>query len=292
MTSISQKYAQQNGKPLFISDFSPPRGADISTVQQVKDVGADLVCVAYSPGKSVRVDSTVAAYLLQQRGQDAIFNLACRDMNKLAIQSHLLGAQLLGLENVLVLQGDAFTQADLATVKEVSDYRSVDLIRAIVALNQGVDFRGLKLRAPTSFCIGAAINLSASNLEHEAALARQKVEAGADFFLTQAFYEVGRAKQFLVHYRRLAGREFPKPVFYGLQVLEKDGLVFGDVPEATRRDLERGRPATEIALEQLNDYMENGLSGVYLIPPILRGGRRNYQAAREVVTAFRGQGGS
>lgn len=112
MTSISQKYAERNGKPLFICDFSPPRGADLSTVQQVKD-------------------------------------------------------------------------------------------------------------------------------------------AGADFFLTQAFYEVGRAKQFLVHYRRLAGQKFPKPVFYGLQILEKDGLVFGDVPEATRSDLERGRPGTEIAIEQL-----------------------------------------
>ncbi|MEK7777197.1 MAG: methylenetetrahydrofolate reductase, partial [Chloroflexota bacterium] len=122
MTSISQKYAQRNGKPLFICDFSPPRGADLSTVQQVKDVDADLVCVAYSPGKSVRVDSTVVAYLLQQRGQDAIFNLACRDMNRLAIQNHLLGAQLLGLENVLVLQGDAFTQEELAKVKNVSDY--------------------------------------------------------------------------------------------------------------------------------------------------------------------------
>ncbi len=289
MTTVSQKYAQRNGKPLFICDFSPPRGADLSTVQQVKDVGADFVCVAYSPGKSVRVDSTVVAYLLRQGGQDAIFNLVCRDMNKLAIQNHLLGAQLLGLANVLVLQGDAFTKADLATVKDVSDYRSVDLIRAIVALNQGVDFRGLKLRAPTSFCIGAAINLGASNLEQEASLARKKVEAGADFFLTQAFYEVDRAKQFLAHYRRLAGHEFPKPVFYGLQILEKDGLVFGDVPESTRRDLERGRPATEIALAQLNDYVKNGLTCVYLIPPILRGGRRNYDAAREVVAAFRGQ---
>ncbi len=75
-------------------------------------------------------------------------------------------------------------------------------------------------------------------------------------------------------------------------MLEKDGLVFGDVPEATRRDLELGRPATEIALEQLNAYMENDLNCVYIVPPILRGGRRNYQAAREVVSAFRGQLGS
>jgi 5,10-methylenetetrahydrofolate reductase len=289
MPTVTQKYAKRNGKLLFFCDFSPPRGVDLSTVQQVKEVGADFVCVAYSPGKSVRVDSAAMAYHISQAGdQEVIFNLACRDMNKLALQNHLLGAQLLGLENVLVLQGDAFTPEDLTKVKNVSDYRSVDLIRALVDLNQGVDFRGLKLRVPTSFCIGAAINLAASDLSLEAYLAQQKVSAGADFFLTQAFYEVTKAKHFLEQYHRLADHEFPKPVFYGLQVLEKDGLVFGDVPEATRRDLELGRPATEIALEQLNTYMENDLNCVYLIPPILRGGRRNYQAAREVVSSFRG----
>ncbi len=72
-----------------------------------------------------------------------------------------------------------------------------------------------------------------------------------------------------------------------LQVLEKDGLIFGDVPEATLRDLERGCPATDIALEQLHAYVGNGLTMIYLVPPILQGGRRNYQAAQEVLAAFR-----
>lgn len=287
VTTVSQKYAEGKGAPLFVCDFSPPRGADLSTVDEVRQIGADFVCVAYSPGKSVRVDSVAMAYMLRQRGEESvIFNLVCRDMNKLAVQNHLLGAHLLGLENIVVLQGDAFTERDLSTVKEVSDYRPAELIRAVVALNQGLDFRGLKLRAPTSFCIGAAINLGASDLEKEAGLAHQKIEAGADFFLTQAFYDVSLAKRFLELYQGSTGHELLKPVFYGLQILERDGIVFGDVPEPTRRDLERGRPGTDIALEQLHTYVANGLTSVYLIPPILRGGRRNYLAAKEVVAAF------
>ncbi len=290
MASVSYKLAQSKGKPLFICDFSPTRGADPSVFEEAKQIGADFLCVAYSPGKSVRVDSMVMAYQIRQMtGQDVIFNLVCRDMNKLAIQNHLLGAQALGVENILVLQGDPFTEKDMATVKDVSDYRSVELIRAICALNQGVDFRGLKLRAPTSFCVGAAINLGSRDMAQEVSLAQQKVAAGADFFITQAFYEVSKAHEFLALFQTKAGHEFPKPVFYGLQILERDGLVFGDVPEVIKRDLERGRPATEIALEQLNTYAENGLLLVYLVPPILRGGRRNYAAAVEVLEAFRQQ---
>ena len=288
MTTVSQKYAERDGKPLFLCDFSPPRGADLSTVEQVKAVGADFICVAYSPGKSVRVDSAVMAHLIGKAGdQGVIFNLVCRDMNKLALQNHLLGAQLLGLENVLVLQGDEFTEKDLATVKDVSEYTSTELIQAIGSLNQGVDFRGLNLRAPTAFCVGAAINLGGSDMEREAILTQRKVAAGADFFLTQAFYDVGKAEQFLELYRTLAGQEFLAPVFWGLQILEKDGIIFGDVPEATRRDLEEGRPATDIALEQMHAYMDSGLTSIYLVPPILLGGRRNYQAAQDVLEAFR-----
>ena len=289
MTTVIQKLAHSNGAPVFICDFSPPRGADISVVEQVKSVGADFVCVAYSPGRSVRVDSTVMAHLIAQPGdQDVVFNLASRDMNKLALQNHLLGAQLLGLENVIVLQGDGFTEKDRGVVRAVAEYQPTGLIRDIAAMNQGVDFRGLKLRAPTAFCIGAVIDFARNDLDQEVALARSKVDAGADFFITQAFYDVSRAERFHDRYRALNGHHFPRPLFYGLQVLEPDGLIFGDVPAAIRKDLNEGRPPAEIALEQLQEYIKKDMTSVYLIPPILRGGRRSYQTARDVLDSFRG----
>ena len=289
MTTVVQRCAERRGQPMFLCDFSPPRGADLSTVDQVKQVGADFVCVAYSPGKSVRVDSTVMAHLIGRDGeQQVVFNLACRDMNRLAIQNHLLGAQLLGLENVLVLQGDEFTERDLESLKSVADYRPVELIGDIESLNEGVDFRGLKLRQPTAFCIGAVVDLARADMEREVGLARQKVSAGADYLITQAFYDLDQAARFHDLYAKLAGQELTVPVFYGLQVLEADGLIFGDVPQKVRRDLDRGRSGVDIALEQLRAYIDGGMTGVYLVPPILRGGRRDYQAARSVLDAFRG----
>ena len=136
MTTVVQMLAQRQGKPLFLCDFSPPKGADLSTIEQVKAVGADCVSVAYSPGKAVRGDPAVVAHLIRQGGgQEVMVSMACRDMNKLAIQNHLLGAQLLGIDNVLILQGDRFTERDTALMKEVNDFTPTGLIKAIAAMN-------------------------------------------------------------------------------------------------------------------------------------------------------------
>ena len=144
-------------------------------------MGADFVSVAYSPGRSVRVDSTAMAQVIGLSGeQDVIFSLAPRDMNKLALQNHLLGAQALGLENVVVLGGDEFTPRDRGLLTRVNDYRSTGLIKAIGDLNRGEDFRGLKLRKPTEFCIGAVIDFGASDIEREARLTEKEGTSRGD----------------------------------------------------------------------------------------------------------------
>ena len=285
MTHVIEKYASNKGRPLFICDFSPPRGVDLSTLERAGELSADFICVAYSPGKSVRVDSAVVAYTLkQQAGKEVIFNLACRDGNRLALQNHFLGAQMLGLDNVVVIKGDDFTPRDLEAVKDVSDFKPTELIQSIKATNEGMDYKGLKLRAPTDFCVGGTIDLG-RDIDAEAQLTHRKVQAGADFFLTQAFFDMGRAARFLETYRALTGEEFPRLLFYGVQILDKDGLVFGDVPEKTREELEGGRSGTDIALEVLRDRLNSGITAIYLVPPILRGGRRDYEAAQRVLEA-------
>lgn len=287
MTRVIEKYASSKGRPLFICDFSPPRGADMGSLERVRTLSADFICVAYSPGKSVRVDSTVIAYTLkQQAGKEVIFNLACRDGNRLALQNHLLGAQVLGLENVVVVKGDDFTPVEREAVKDVSDFKPTELIQSIKALNKGVDYKGLKLRVPTEFCVGATIDLG-RDIEAEARLAHRKAQAGADFFLIQTFFDMGRATRFLEAYQALTGEDFLKPLFYGVQILDRDGLVFGDVPERTRQELEQGRPGADIALEVIRDRLDNGITAFYLVPPILRGGRRDYEAAQRVLEAVR-----
>lgn len=290
MPTVIEKLARYPGRPHIVCDFSPPRGPDRGVVEQARALDADFICVAYSPGRSVRADSASAAAIIQaESGRDAIFNLSPRDMNRLALQGHLVGAALLGLRNVAVLQGDPFSARELELVHPVGELTSTGLISSIKALNNGTDFKGQRLTAPSAFCIGATIDLS-KGIEREAQLAHKKVQAGADFFLAQAIFQEGQVDAFQERYRSLTGSDLPCPVFWGLQVLDKGSITFGSMPEKTRQDLEKGRPGPEIALELWERFSAAGVRNVYLIPPILRGGARDYVPAQQVIAAIRRQG--
>ncbi len=286
MATVTSRCFEATGHPCFICDFSPPRAGD-PVALTIPDIDADFISVAYNPGRAVRVNSAMlAAFIKQQTGRDVVFTLATRDMNKLAVQSLLLGAQLLGLENVAVVKGDPFSQRDLEQVGEVGDYTPTGMIDAIGQMNQGLDFRGRRLTAPTEFCVGATIDLGRP-LPEEAQLAHRKVLAGAQFFITQPVFDVAQVRRFRDAYGSVAKNDLAAPVFYGLQILERDGVLFSSVPDEVRRQLEQGRSGVDIALELYEVFRQEGLYNVYLVPPIRRGGARNYEAAKEFLSAAR-----
>jgi 5,10-methylenetetrahydrofolate reductase len=286
MTKITDRCFEATGHTVFICDFSPPRAGDPGILKQA-NIDAHFISVAYNPGRAVRVNSAMlAAAIKRDAGKDVVFTLATRDMNRLALQSLLLGAQLLGLENVVVVQGDPFTERDLALVKGAGDIGPSALIAAIAGMNQGIDFRGAQLRSPTGFCVGATLDLG-RGIEREAGLARRKAQAGAEFFITQPIFDVAAAARFQDAYAAPSGEPLKLPVFFGLQMLEQEGVIFSSVPESVQRDLASGRSGVDIALELYQRFQAGGLNNVYLVPPIRRGGSRNYDAAREVLAAVR-----
>ena len=283
---VTDKCAARGDGLVVICDFSPPRGGAERAVEQARYLSADFICVAYNPGRAVRVDSAMLAGAIKgAAGKDVSFNLATRDMNRLALESHLLGAQALGLDNVIVVGGDPFGERDLARgLKAVDDRTPTGLMKGVAGMNGGTDFRGSKLRAPTDFCIGASIDL-ARGIESEARLARRKADAGAHFFITQPVFDACAIRAFQESYSVAAGEELSLPVFYGLQIMVKDGVIFSTVPAAVRKDLEKGRDGTDVALETLDRFVEEGVNRVYVVPPILKGGARDYEAAQTVLEA-------
>ena len=113
---VTQKLLDNPDAPVFICDASPPRGSDPALLAPLRGLGADFLSVAYNPGRSVRVNSVAVAHWLEREtGADVVFTIATRDMNRVAVQSLLLGAQLLGLENVIVVRGDDFTERELSS---------------------------------------------------------------------------------------------------------------------------------------------------------------------------------
>jgi homocysteine S-methyltransferase len=279
MPIITDRCYEATGRTCIICDFSPPRTGRLDLLDQAS-IDADFISVAYNPGRSVRVNAPMLAAVIRQRvGQDVVFTMATRDMNKLALQSQLLGAQLLGLENVIVVQGDPFAQRDLSLVKPVDDYRPTELIGAIAQMNRGVDFRHSKLNAPTGFCIGATVDLG-RGIMPEARLARRKVESGAQFLITQPIFDPDQAFRFRESYGDAAGAQLGVPVFFGLQVLQPEGVNFAAVPPSLRERLAAGETGVELALDLYAAFQKAGLHNIYLVPPIRRGGARDYGAAR------------
>ena len=279
MVKITEGCFEATGHTSIICDFSPPRSGDTAIVDEAQ-IDASFISVAYNPGRAVRINSAMLAAAIQRTGKDAVFTMATRDMNKLALQSQLLGAQMLGLQNVVVVQGDPFGKNDQSRVALVNDYQPTGLISGIAEMNRGRDFKESNLRTPTDFCVGATVDLG-KPIEEEVKLAVRKVRAGAKFLITQPIFNVDHVGRYRESYGYHADKAGTHPVYFGLQILEKDGVLFSSVPESVKAELESGRSGVDIALELYEKFQAARLNNIYLMPPIKRGGTRNYEAAKE-----------
>ena len=288
MTTVVEHRFQCPDTVQIVADFSPPRGTDPAPLDEASRLDADFISVNYSPGKSARVNSALAAtWIKQNAGKEVLFSLSTRDTNRVAAQGLLLGAGMMGLENVVVLKGDSFTESELAITKPVDDYVPTGLISAIADMNRGVDYKGLKLQNPTSFCIGATIDLARS-MDRQVALTRKKVQAGAQYFLLQAIFSPERLTEFLKRYSDRYGEELSALICCGVQVLVEDGVTFGALPDWVTMSLRKGRSGEDIAVEMTSRYLDAGYRSIYLLAPIFRGGRRDYVACQKVIARVRG----
>ena len=288
MTTIIEHRLRDPEAVLFVADFSPPRGTDPAVLEEAGYLDADFISVNYSPGKSARVNSAfAAAWIKQNARKEVTFSLSTRDMNRVATQSLLMGADMMDLENVVVLKGDSFTEKELTITKPVDDYLPTGLIRAISDMNRGIDYKGLKLNNPTSFCIGATIDLG-RDMGRQIALTRKKVEAGAQFFFLQALFSPERLMEFLGRYADRYGDELAALVCCGVQVVVEDGITFGDPPDWVMSALRKGRSGEDVAVEVASRYLDAGHRSLYLLAPVYRGGRRDYAACQRVIERLRG----
>ena len=279
MVKVAELCSTATGRPAFICDYSPPRSGRLEDAP-APPAGADFISAAYNPGRAVRVNPVAMAAALRQRyATETVFTLATRDSNRLALESLLLGAQAWQLDNVIVVAGDPFPASDNGAVS-VNDYRPTELIAAIARLNDGVDYRGRRLRAPTDFCIGAAVDLG-QGIDAAAQLAVRKVGDGAHYLITQPVFDPAEVGRFANAYADCAGRPPAIPIFYGVGIMEPDGVSFAAVPDWVRDDLVSGRSGLDIARATWAGLQDAGAADCYLVPPIRRGGARNYAAAAE-----------
>ena len=287
MPNIADLCNSTEQDPVFICDFSPPRSGDVSKLEPAKDLIADVISIAYSPGRSPCPDTLASSiWITQNTKSQSLMNLTTRDMNKLAIQNKLLGAEMLGVSNVLAIQGDQFTTKENSMVKTVNDYTPTNLLMDANNLNRGLDFKGNKLHTPTNLCVGTSINPN-KNPNTETALTYKKVSSGSKFFITQPIFNIQKTLDFQKLFsEKFNSGQIPN-VFWGIQILSHDNFSFSPIPENLTRDISKGRTGIDIAIEQIQILLLQKMKFIYLIPTIHSNGKRDYHSAKKVIEFFK-----
>jgi homocysteine S-methyltransferase len=205
-------------KQQFISlvEIVPPRGIDCSKeiegARLLARLGVHAINVPDSPRASARMGGQSLAIQIQQHtGIETVLHYTCRDRNILSIQSDLLGASSLGLRNILCLTGDPPKLGNYPDATAVFDVDSIGLVNLVRRLNHGLDVGSNSIGAPTNFTIGIAANPGAPDIEHELRRFAYKVEAGAEYVITQPVFDLRLLEEFL---RRIA--PFRIPVIAGV----------------------------------------------------------------------------
>jgi 5,10-methylenetetrahydrofolate reductase len=209
--------ALNSGKFVITSEVAPPKGTNIDKmlhhIELLKDK-VDAINVTDHQSSVMRFPSIGGCLAIKEQGGEPILQMTCRDRNRLALQAELLLAHTRGINNVLCLTGDAIPIGDHKEAKGVFDFDSVQLLRAIRAMESGQDVGGNSLDGPVEFCAGAIVTPEAQPIEPQLIKFEKKVEAGAEFFQTQAIYDLENFSQFM-HY----ARQFPVKILAGIVLL-------------------------------------------------------------------------
>jgi homocysteine S-methyltransferase len=289
-TELAQKL--RAGEWVTCVELDPPKGgtydAMLAVTQTLKGSGAvGFVDINDNPMARARANALMAAIAIERScGIETIPHVTPRDTSVMGLQSQLLGAHAEGVRNVLAVTGDPPHVGDYPGSEGVYDVDSIGLAQMVSRLNSGEDFNGKAIDAPTSFFLGVAVNPSADDLETELDRFRRKIEAGAQFAMTQALFDLRYLDRFE---ERLGG--WPIPVLVGIFLVrshqlavrlhnEVPGIV---VPEPVQaRFREAGARGAEVGLELARElYAEarEKAAGVYVIPPF-----RQPEAALELLT--------
>ena len=272
--------ARLREKFLVSVEIDPPRGVNTRKVLEgarlLAERGVDAVNIADSPMARIRMSAMSLAYQVHASHPrlEIILHFTTRDRNLMGLQSDLLGCHALGLGNILCLTGDPPSLGDYPSATAVYDTDSTGLIRIVHQMNAGTDLAGNSIGAATRFAVGCAVNPTAEDLGLELDRFRRKLEAGAQFAMTQPVYELGAWENFL---ERLGGHP-DIPIMIGILPLQSfrhaeflHNEVPGiQVPEWIRARMhEAGNEGQRVGVELARELLEKcraSANGVYLMP--------------------------
>jgi methionine synthase / methylenetetrahydrofolate reductase(NADPH) len=262
-------------------ELDPPKGTNMENMLRVsavlRDSGAvHVVDINDNPMARARLSALVAAAAIERVvGLETIPHVTPRDASIMGLQSQLLGAHADGIRNVLAVTGDPPHVGDYPGSRGVYEVDAIGLTAVLTRLNEGEDYAGKSIDAPTSFYIGVAVNPSAEDLTREVERFREKVENGAHFAMTQALFDI----EYLDRFLDAVGGEPPIPLLVGIWPVRSYSLAYRlhnevpgiVIPEAVQRRLaDADSDAAAVGLDlarALVDGARTRAAGIYVIPP-------------------------
>ena len=255
-----------NGEFVVTAEVGPPKGIHVDgLVEEAKKClkGVHAVNVTDNQSSVMRLGSLATCKVLKDAGLNPIFQLTCRDRNRIALQSDLLSAAMLGIDNVLALTGDHTKMGDHPQAKPVFDLDSVSLLHTMCELEKGVDLGGNALVGePPKFAKGAVVSPCSDSVDAQLVKMERKVMAGAEYFQTQAVFESEKFIKFME-----TAKQFGKPVQIGIIIPKSAGMC---------KFMNRNVAGVHVPDEMINELAADkekakaGITGVEIAARIIR----------------------
>jgi len=266
----------------IIVELDPPRTPNLARYMQgaqaLHAAGVDAITLADNSLGTVRVSNMAVAALLKPLCIEPLVHVACRDRNLIGQQSHLMGLNVLGIHHILLVTGDPSRFGDLPGATSVYDVSSIELTKMVRRLNEGIAFSGRPVKQPARFVVGTSFNPNVRNFDKAIERLKRKLEAGADYVMTQPVYDV-RMMEAIAN----ATEAFGVPVFIGMMPLvsARNALyLHNEVPGIQVPDYVLQRivdapeaSATEVGMEMMAGLLAEArqfFRGIYLMTPFLR----------------------
>lgn len=262
-------------KFIITCELAPPKGTDVSNLSNtallLKNL-VDAINLTDGQGGNMRMCPLAASQFLLREGIDVIWQLTCRDRNRIALQADSLGASALGIKNILPMKGDDPKSGDHPEAKPVFDLETTELIKTLKKLNDGFDMSGNELKGKTNFLIGCTAHPNAPDLTKQKELIKDRFALGAGFIQTQICYDIDQIKKFVDSLG-----EFAKKAIVGITPLKglkmanfMNEKVFGvTVPEKIMKRIEcskdQRQEGLDIAKETIVQLRNTGVGGVHIM---------------------------
>ena len=254
------KWSRKVAQSEFVTSVEvlPPKGVwagkTLKSIGYLKEAGVDAVNIPDGPRAQTRMSAQATAVLVEQKvGIEAVLHYCCRDRNLLGMMSDLLGASALGLRNLLIITGDPPKMGPYPDATAVFDIDAIGLTNMVNKLNHGLDLGNNAIGEPTKFSIGVGVNPGAMNLEEEIRRFEWKVEAGAEYAITQPVFDVEQLREFLARIEHVR-----IPIIAGIWPLvsfRNADFLHNEVPgvRVTQEILERMRTASDESKERARE---------------------------------------